>query len=152
MASDFFMDSIVFRYPEKRKRPLSPPSFRHSERRFAQNIHMPKLDIGQIFARNVKAARDARGMNQSQLAKKSGVSNAHLSEVMSGINGITIQLLADIADALDVEPWELLADSKETKRRAMERLLGEPSSAPDMEAAPPRAKKADGKRGDSPGF
>lgn len=66
---------------------------------------------------------DRAGINQQHLAPKAGISIGHLSEVRRGLSTPTIGLLNDLAYALNLEPWELLADGDTTKQNALAKLL-----------------------------
>lgn len=95
---------------------------------------MAKPDIGQIFRRNLEQAMERAGINQQNLAPKAGMSVGHLSEVRRGLVSPTLGLLGDLAHALGIEPWELLADSETTKRNALAKLLWS-GDAPDKAVA-----------------
>lgn len=101
---------------------------------------------------------------QLALAKRTGISQSHLSDVLNCATSTGVDLLADLAGALSLQPWELLADSEETKRAALARMMWgggipdkdvekhlplPPKSAPAKEVAPKRKKL--GRNGDHPG-
>lgn len=54
--------------------------------------------------------RRLRGLTQEQLAEKANISRTHLSliEAPNVIKGISLDALYNIADALEVEPGDLL--------------------------------------------
>lgn len=114
----------------------------HTEHGIGDNIRMPKLDIRQVLAANIERFNQS---SDNQLSIKAGISKSHLSEIMRGLSVPTIDVVAKLADALGRMPWELLADSEETRRRALERLLYNPNvAAPDSEVEkhlPPSPKK-----------
>ncbi len=58
----------------------------------------------------IAALRKMRGMSQEKLAEKSGVSRSHISSIEAPniIRPFSLEVLYNIADALDVEPAELL--------------------------------------------
>lgn len=64
-----------------------------------------------------------RGINQQTLAGKCGLAVSSLSEIRRGHVSPGIDTLNDIAHALGVQAWELLANDEETRRRAIERAL-----------------------------
>lgn len=97
--------------------------FRHTVTGRAHNNGMPKTEIRQIFARNLREAMERAGMHQTALAQKAGMSGSHLSEVLRQLASVTIDLVADLAEALGIQPWELLADSKSAKEAALAKLL-----------------------------
>ena len=51
-----------------------------------------------------------RGMSQEQLAEKANVSRSHLSaiEAPNMVRGMTLDTFYNIADALDIDPAELI--------------------------------------------
>ena len=57
--------------------------------------------------------RRVRGMTQEQLADKAGISRSQLSIIESPnvVRGFSLELLFDIADALDVDPADLISAS-----------------------------------------
>jgi transcriptional regulator with XRE-family HTH domain len=70
-------------------------------------------DLAQLIGRNLKRLRQARGYSMEQLAKRSGVSRAMLSQVEHGRSVPTIGLLWKIASALDV-PFSTLTSQSDT--------------------------------------
>lgn len=86
---------------------------------------MEKLDIKQVLARNLRAALKAHPTINSQieLASGSGVSPASINEAFHGQTSIGIELLNDMAYALGMQAWELLAETEEVKREALARMM-----------------------------
>jgi transcriptional regulator with XRE-family HTH domain len=60
------------------------------------------------FNIRLRALRDARGLTQEQVAEAAGTSQSHYSKIELGIVSPTIRTLRKIAEALDVDPIELL--------------------------------------------
>ena len=60
------------------------------------------------LARNLKAARADRGYSQERLAEVSGVSRSYIAEVETLNRNVTIDVLARIAEALQLDATELL--------------------------------------------
>lgn len=56
----------------------------------------------------IREIRITKKLSQSELAKKSGVSQSYLSELESNKKSPTLRQLFKIAKALDVDPWELV--------------------------------------------
>ena len=58
----------------------------------------------------IAALRKMRGMSQEQLAEKAGVSRAHLSaiEAPNIVRAFSLEVLYNIADALEIRPGDLL--------------------------------------------
>lgn len=151
------MNPILCGIPNRLQAISADSTFRHPDFGKPHNRRMGKLPIRQILARNLQAAIDKSSLvdNQRGLALRSGVSPSHLSEIMRGISSVTVDLLADLAGALGLQPWELLADSEETKRAALARMMWgggipdkevekhlplPPKPAPAKEVAPKRKK------------
>lgn len=80
------------------------------------------------LADNTKRLMKAQGLNQSQLAKRSGIAQQDISRILRSKHSTTLDKLEGLAAGLDVRPWELLADDEETRREALRRMLGPASS------------------------
>ena len=63
--------------------------------------------------RNVRRLRAERGMSQHALATKADITRAYLGRVEARGQNITLSTLDALAEALDVDPQELLADPDE---------------------------------------
>lgn len=127
-----------------------------SEPGFAENGRMNKPPIKEILARNIRAAMDSSNdlKTQKALASRAGISEAHLSDVLNQLVTAGVELVGQIAEALKLQPWELLADSETARQAAwarmlwgagvsdkdVERHLPLPPEAPKKEAAPKRKK------------
>ncbi len=59
----------------------------------------------------IAVLRKLRGMSQEQLAEKAGISRSHLSaiEAPSMVRAFSLEVLYNLADALDIAPGELLS-------------------------------------------
>ena len=68
------------------------------------------LDYASIGLR-IKNARNKANMTQDSLAEALHISRRHLSLLENGDRGISLELLVDTANALNVPITELLADS-----------------------------------------
>ncbi|MEZ5785701.1 MAG: helix-turn-helix transcriptional regulator [Xanthobacteraceae bacterium] len=66
------------------------------------------MDIREVFARNLRKARNARRLSQEALAHEAGVDRTYVSALERGVYNATIVMVAKLAKALDVEPSELL--------------------------------------------
>jgi len=66
------------------------------------------MNVVRLFGENVRKERLALKLTQQDLAAKLGMERSYLSEVERGRRNPTIQALGRLADALGVEPWELL--------------------------------------------
>lgn len=67
---------------------------------------MPNLS--ETFARNLRAAREQRGLTQEQLAARAGMHRTFVGAVERGDRNASLRTVQRLADALDVEPQALL--------------------------------------------
>ncbi len=61
----------------------------------------------------IATLRKIRGMSQEKLAEKAGISRSHVSiiEAPGAANGFSLEVFFDIADALDIDPADLIKAS-----------------------------------------
>ncbi len=61
----------------------------------------------------IAALRKMRGMSQEKLAEKAGVSRSHISSIEAPniVRPFSLEVLYNIADALEIEPADLLRAS-----------------------------------------
>ncbi|MEH6409366.1 MAG: helix-turn-helix transcriptional regulator [Hyphomonas sp.] len=67
------------------------------------------MSIREVFAQNLKKFRRAKGLSQEELAHLAGIDRTYVSLLERRIYSVTIDILARLAEALDIEPDELLA-------------------------------------------
>lgn len=90
----------------------------------AQNDRMSKYESRQVLAKSLKRFMQRAGIkNPTALARKAKISHSHIRRYLKMESAATVDMLDALADALDVEPWELLTDSDAMRREAIERLL-----------------------------
>lgn len=70
------------------------------------------VDFGDRIARNIKQLREARGLNQGQMAKIAKMPRATWTNLESGAANPTIAVLHKVAGALQVSLQELLAEPR----------------------------------------
>lgn len=58
----------------------------------------------------VRATREARGISQADLAKASGLSQAHISQIERGPANPTFHTVLKLADGLGVRPSDLMPE------------------------------------------
>ena len=63
-----------------------------------------------IFVKHLKEKRKKSGLTQAQLAEKVNVSTHHIGMIELSRNYPTLELVERIADALDIEIYELFID------------------------------------------
>jgi len=66
------------------------------------------MNVVQLFGENVRRERLARGLTQQELAGRLEMERSYLSELERGRRNPTVRVLGALAQALGVEPWELL--------------------------------------------
>jgi transcriptional regulator with XRE-family HTH domain len=96
---------------------------------------MKKEALRQILADNVARRMEAAKLNQPELARKADIGQSHVSRILSGNQSIGLDVVAAVASALGCYPFELLVDSEQIRRDAVERVLSAPSGAPANDGA-----------------
>lgn len=66
------------------------------------------MELVVIFGRNVRMFRDAAGVSQEELAFRAGMKRTYLSDLERGTRNPSVRALGRLAEALMVEPSELL--------------------------------------------
>jgi transcriptional regulator with XRE-family HTH domain len=66
------------------------------------------LDLRDVFATNLRRVRHEKGRSQDDLAYDAGVSRSYLSQLEKGAFYASLRIIGRLADALKVEPAELL--------------------------------------------
>ncbi|MAN77679.1 helix-turn-helix domain-containing protein [Pelagibacterium luteolum] len=68
------------------------------------------MRLAEIFGRNVRKARLAKGWSQEQLAFESNLQRSYISEIETGKRNPTLDVVETIARVLEVRVIELLAE------------------------------------------
>ena len=84
---------------------------------------MDSTELGKLYGDNIKRIRQSRGLSQDTLSEMAEISAGFLSEIENHKKSGTFDTLAKLAEALEVEPYELLLpqnatvnyDSRKTK-------------------------------------
>jgi transcriptional regulator with XRE-family HTH domain len=66
------------------------------------------MHIREVFARNLRKARNANGLSQEALAYEAGIDRTYISALERGIYSATIDMVGKLAAVLDIEPSALL--------------------------------------------
>jgi transcriptional regulator with XRE-family HTH domain len=66
------------------------------------------MDLREAFAINLRRLRHAKGLSQDDLAYEAGVSRSYLSQLEKGTFYASLKIIGRLAEALRVEPAELL--------------------------------------------
>ena len=85
---------------------------------------MNSIELGNLYGDNIRRIRQSKNMSQDVLSEKAEISPGFLSEIENHKKTGTFDTLAKIAEALEVEPYELLLpqnacvnmDSRKTKQ------------------------------------
>lgn len=70
-----------------------------------------------IIGRNILAGLERRGINQKELAERTGVSGCYISQIISGKREPSVRILGKLSEALDCTLAELLEDKSAPVRR-----------------------------------
>lgn len=71
------------------------------------------MDIIKVFGSNVKAYRQRIGLSQEAFAEKCGMHRTYISAIECFRRSISLENLQKIADALEIEPYQLLLENRE---------------------------------------
>jgi transcriptional regulator with XRE-family HTH domain len=74
------------------------------------------MQIREVFARNLRKARSAKGLSQEALAYEAGIDRTYISALERGVYSATIDMVGKLAAVLEIEPSALL--ERQTKSRA----------------------------------
>ncbi|HEU0018517.1 MAG TPA: helix-turn-helix transcriptional regulator [Methyloceanibacter sp.] len=74
------------------------------------------MQIREVFARNLRKARNARGLSQEALAYEAGIDRTYISALERGVYSATIDMVGKLAAVLEIEPSVLL--ERQTRSRA----------------------------------
>ncbi len=66
------------------------------------------MELRDVFAANLRRWRNARGMSQDELALAAEISRSYLSQIEKGSFYASLKIIGRLAEALEVEPSELL--------------------------------------------
>lgn len=91
---------------------------------------MDYYTIGQ----QIRKSRKARGLSQEQLAEMVNISTTHMSHIETGNTKLSLPVLVDIANALDVRTDDLLDRSQYTTGNAVEEIAAMLESCSAQEA------------------
>ena len=75
------------------------------------------MDLREVFATNLRRWRNQRGLSQDDLAYEAGVSRSYLSQLEKGAYHASLKIVGRRAEALNVEPAELLRVTGQERKR-----------------------------------
>jgi transcriptional regulator with XRE-family HTH domain len=73
------------------------------------------MHIREVFARNLRKARNAKGLSQEALAYEAGIDRTYISALERGVYSATIDMVGKLAAVLEIEPGALL--ERQTRSR-----------------------------------
>ena len=74
------------------------------------------MKIREIFAHNLRAARQAKGLSQEELAHRADVDRTYISSLERRVYGASIDVVDRLASVLDMEASDLLRRPAEGDR------------------------------------
>ena len=66
------------------------------------------MDLREVFSTNLRRLRHEKGLSQDDLAYEAEVSRSYLSQLEKGAFYASLKIIGRLAEALNVEPAELL--------------------------------------------
>lgn len=66
------------------------------------------MDVVQLLGKNVRKHRKLKGMTQEQLALEADMERSYVSDLERGTRNPSVRALGRLADALSINPDELL--------------------------------------------
>ena len=66
------------------------------------------MELREIFAKNLRRLRSQKKLSQEALAHEARIDRTYVSALERGVYSASLDTIADIAKALDVEPHEML--------------------------------------------
>ena len=87
-------------------------------------------EVLQLIGKNIRHFRTLKGFSQQELEFNAKINNNYLTDIEKGSRDIKISTLCKIANALNVDIYELLIkrDNYESKKRIDIKLKGEINS------------------------
>lgn len=80
-------------------------------------------NIQKVVGSNIRLLRRSKGMTQERLAEIIGVSGSYIGYLERGKRSPSLDLLAKIADAFDVEPVMLLTPADNAANQELKKLI-----------------------------
>ena len=68
------------------------------------------MEIREIFARNLRAIRQAKSLSQEELAHQAGIDRTYISSLERSVYNASLDVVGRLAKALGIESAELLRD------------------------------------------
>ena len=75
------------------------------------------MEIREVFARNSRTLRQAKGLSQEELAHEAGIDRTYISSLERSVYGASIDVVDRLANVLGVEAGDLLKRPSGNPRR-----------------------------------
>ena len=76
-----------------------------------------RMDYRQVFATNLRRARNAKGLSQEELALAAVIDRTYLSKLETGATWAGLKIMCKLARVLSVEPADFLTRPKRRSGR-----------------------------------
>jgi transcriptional regulator with XRE-family HTH domain len=73
------------------------------------------MEVRKVFARNLRHLRKVRNLSQEELAYEAGIDRTYVSALERQIYSVSIDTLAKLAKVLQVDPSELLVQTRKSR-------------------------------------
>lgn len=73
------------------------------------------MDLKEVMARNLRRVRHGKMLAQEELAHRAGLSMRYVGAIERGDVSASVTVLGQIADALEIEPGDLLQKPAKSK-------------------------------------
>jgi len=90
------------------------------------------VDIRTVLSQNLKNARKNLRITRVKLAEYAGISVPYLADIERRRTWVSDKTLQNLANALNLEPWELLCDTVENKKEKNRGPSGEKENRKQM--------------------
>jgi transcriptional regulator with XRE-family HTH domain len=74
------------------------------------------MDLKDVLALNLRRLRNTRRLTQEELAERAGISSRYVGAIERADVSASVTILGQIAEALTVEPGELLASARKATK------------------------------------
>jgi len=81
-------------------------------------------EIKELIGARIKSIRDAKGMTQERLAEVMDINSKYLSNIERGKENPTLDMLIKLANALEVEMWEMFDFGHEVSLKELRETMG----------------------------
>ena len=83
------------------------------------------MDLRTILAQNLKVARTNLRITRAKLAEFAGISVPYLADIERRRTWVSDKTLENLANALNLEPWELICSSPKTQTEKIQKSTRE---------------------------